>query len=89
LAEGKEIKLKNMVSYFGNFSLEVHSNIENGVISASLSCDPERKPAAIILRLPHPANNKARSVSGGVYDPKTETVKIAPFTGKVNVELKF
>jgi hypothetical protein len=89
LAEGKEIKLKNMVSYFGHFSLKVLSNIEEGVISASISCDPERKPAAIILRLPHPLNRKARSVSGGVYDPKTETVKIAPFTGKAIIELKF
>jgi hypothetical protein len=87
--DGKEIKLNNMTSYFGNFSLDVQSNIRAGYITASISCDSNRKPNAIILRLPHPEALRAKTVSGGVYDPKSETVKIIPFSGKATVELKF
>jgi hypothetical protein len=89
LEDGKNIEIKNMSSYFGLFSLEVKSNLSKGYVTASISCDPKRKPSAVIIRLPHPENHKPKTVSGGVYDPKTETITISSFSGKSSVELKY
>ena len=89
LADGKTISLKNMSSYFGLFSLEVKSSLSEGHITAAITCDPGRKPSTLILRLPHPGKMKPKSVSGGVYEPKTETIKISSFNGKAQVKLQF
>jgi hypothetical protein len=89
MTDGKKISLKNMSSYFGLFSLEVNSDVKEGYIRALISCDPVRKPASIILRIPHPENLKAKSVSGGIYDSKTETVRISSSSGKALIELRY
>jgi hypothetical protein len=88
-AHGQRIALTNVATYFGPASLTVESRLQDDIITAVIDCPGDRKPAAIELRLPHPTGLKARSVTGGVYDPATETVRIEGFTGHAEVTLYF
>jgi hypothetical protein len=67
----------------------VSSRLDEGRIEAVLECHSERPPAAVELRLPHPAERRAISVSGGSYDPTRERVRIEPFAGRAEVVLRF
>ncbi|HPN36109.1 MAG TPA: hypothetical protein PK843_16480 [bacterium] len=89
LEPGKKIRLKNVASYFGPLSLEASSHLGENKIVADIECTSERKPACVVIRLPHPNRQTAESVQGGVYDPTTESVRIEPFTGRAHVELLF
>lgn len=89
LAHGKTLKIENAASYFGPFSFHVESNVDQGHIHANLQCDSDRRPQRVALRLPHPTLQKALHVSGGRYDPHTETVTVDPFTGKAAIDLQF
>ena len=75
LAEGKQITLRKVASYFGRLTLTVNSNVAAGRISAVVKFhDTARQPAQVRLRLPHPRGLKATRWVGGEYDPQTETV---------------
>jgi hypothetical protein len=89
LEDGKKIELKNVASYFGQFSLSVESNLKNGTISAEITCDPKRKPEHVEIRLPHPLGKKAVSAEGGQYDSARETISIHGFKGQATVRLSF
>jgi hypothetical protein len=89
LEDGKEIILENMSSYFGPVSVHIQSDLNDDVIKARIRCDTERKPGTVLLRIPHPHYAKAVEVSGGIYDPETETVRIEDFSGKTEVFIKF
>ncbi|MDD4644732.1 MAG: hypothetical protein PHY99_01940 [Bacteroidales bacterium] len=89
MKDGEKIALKNVASYFGPVSLTVQSNISNNNIEATIECTSDRKPQQISVRLPHPDGLKAKSVTGGKYDPLTETVVVESFTGKAIVKLGF
>jgi hypothetical protein len=88
--DGKSIALRRVASYFGPLDLQVVSHVDTGVIEASITLhDKKRLPGSITLRLPHPDGRKATGVIGGTYDPETETVTIARFSGKAEVHLVF
>ncbi|MFH0761405.1 MAG: hypothetical protein V2A67_07865 [Bacteroidota bacterium] len=89
LGDGKKIALTNVASYFGPISLKVTSNIAKGIIEAVVECTSDRKPAQVAIRLPHPNGLKAKTVTGGKYDPATETVWIGNFNGKSEIRLEF
>jgi hypothetical protein len=89
LDDGQTIELKEVVSYFGPLTLSVVSRLKQGYIEAMVSCNSERRPTKIELRLPHPEGTKPKRADGGVYDPKTEKVKIEPFNGSAEVRLHF
>ena len=89
LENGQRIELANVASYFGPLSLRVSSRLDEGRIEAVLECHSERPPAAVELRLPHPAGRRAISVSGGSYDPARERVRVEPFAGRAEVVLRF
>jgi hypothetical protein len=89
LGDGKKIGLHKVASYFGPLTLEVTSRVEAGEIEARMECRNSRRPEAVVLRLPHPAGLRAIGVTGGVYDPATETVRIEPFKGNAVVTLRF
>ncbi|MHB0938463.1 MAG: hypothetical protein ACYC6A_18875 [Armatimonadota bacterium] len=89
LEHGKTVEFKEMASYFGPVSAKVESQVDYGQITAVVECGGARKPATLELRLPHPNGLKATQVTGGEYDLATETVRIAPFTGKAEVTLQF
>jgi hypothetical protein len=89
LENGKTIAVKNASSYFGHFTMTICSKLGEGVISAEVECESERKPAKLEIRLPHPEGQKPVRVSGGRYDVELETITVNPFDGKANVRLYF
>ncbi|MHB9110186.1 MAG: glucosidase family protein [Armatimonadota bacterium] len=89
LANGKSIKLDGVASYFGPVSLDVQSLADVDQITAVVTCDTDRKPKTVVVRLPHPDGRKATRATGGTYDPAAETVTIANFAGKAEVTLDF
>jgi hypothetical protein len=89
MEEGKQIVLNSVRSYFGPLSLQVLSRTEAGYIEATISCDSPRRPHSILIRLPHPGGKKASRVTGGTYEPGSESVLITGFTGRANVRVEY
>lgn len=89
LEDGKEIVLDSVLSYFGRINLDVTSNVAKGEIRAHVSCPEDRRPETVTVRLPHPDGRKAAKVSGGSYDPATETVTVTDFPGEADIVLYF
>ncbi len=89
LAAGQHLAIERAASYFGPFSLNVDSDVAHGRITARIECATDRRPADVILRLPHPGGLKAARVNGGAYDAVTETVRIAPFSGCAEVVAEY
>jgi hypothetical protein len=87
LGDGKEISLENVRSYFGPLSLRVRSHARS--VEASLSCQSGRHPGVVVIRLPHPEGKKAVRVTGGAYDPATESVTVSNFTGSALITVDF
>ena len=89
LEDGEEIVLDSVLSYFGPVDLVVTSNVSEGEIRAHVSCPGNRRPSTVTIRLPHPQGKKAVQVSGGSYDPDTESVTVNDFSGMAEIILKF
>lgn len=90
LEHGKEIELNGVATYFGPVNLHVESQLEKGVIFATIECATNRKPQTVRLSLPHPEGRRPRSVTGtGVRISEQETVTVDSFDGSVKLELHF
>ena len=89
LEDGKSIKIENAASYFGPFSLSVESKLQDKTIEVEITCDTDRKPDCVEIRLPHPLSKKAMSVDNGEYDPERESVTIQNFKGHATLRLVF
>lgn len=89
LREGSTIELDRVASYFGPLTLRVESKAGSGRIEARIECRSARGPRIVEIRLPHPEGLKPRRVEGGVYDPATERVRIADFSGSASVVAEF
>jgi len=89
LDDNNTVDLKNVRTYFGPVSLHVGSDLRRGRITASVTCESDRKPRYVDLRLPHPLGRKPNRVTGGRYDPATERVRVEPFTGTAAIALEF
>ncbi|MEN8227305.1 MAG: hypothetical protein ABFS38_04055 [Bacteroidota bacterium] len=89
LEDGKSIELYGVRSYFGPLEVTVESSINKGYIEAVIQCDSEKKPEEVTIRLPHPEGKKAVHVTGGEYDPDTETVTISSFSGEARVRVEY
>jgi hypothetical protein len=89
MEDGKQITLDNVRSYFGPISLQVHAHTSSGAIEAAVSCTSALKPRTVIIRLPHPEGKRAIKVTGGTYDPVTESILIDHFSGTATVRAEF
>lgn len=89
LENGQRIEIVNAVSYFGPFSLTVVASSDGEQMEAKITFPSKRGPASVELRLPHPHHQKPSTVTGGIYDQETETVRITPFRGRATVHLSF
>ena len=89
LESGKTISLDRVSTYFGPLSLKVESQSESSRIDAIVTCEGDRRPATVVLRVPHPEGKKPAVIEGGRYDPATESVTISPFKGQANVRLEY
>ncbi len=89
LEAGKRIEVRDAACYFGKLSLTVRSEVEQGRITATVECAGAYQPQRVTLRLPHPRELRPVQVSGGAYDPATETVTVDPWPGRTQVVLHF
>jgi len=89
LREGSTIELDRVASYFGPLILRVESKTGSGRIEARIECASGHGLRIVEIRLPHPDGLKPRRVEGGVYDPATERVRIADFSGSATVVAEF
>ncbi|MCD9023794.1 hypothetical protein [Cohnella silvisoli] len=89
LDNGKVIELNEVATYFGSVSLHVESKLEQGVIVARVTCESDRKPDTVTIRLPHPNGAIPAQIVGGSYSASQESVRIDHFTGKAEVTLLF
>jgi len=56
---------------------------------ATVECGLDRGLKRVELRLPHPQGRRPTSVTGGKYNPDTETVTVEPFNGHGEIILGF
>lgn len=89
LENGNKIVLDSVLSYFGTIDLDVTSNVSEAEIRAFVSCPEARRPSTVTVRLPHPDGKKAVQVSGGSYNPDTESVTVNDFSGKAEIILNY
>jgi hypothetical protein len=89
LEDGNEIRLGEMVSYYGPISLRVKSDLGRGFIKAHFKGGGARGPRQLTLRLPHPQGAQPVEVLGGEYDPGTETVHVHAFRESVEILLRY
>ena len=90
LADGQEIALEGVASYYGPLDVTVRSEIERGRMVARVRCrDVGRRPARVALRLPHPQGRRAVAVDGGRYDGLAETAWVEPFDGEIELVARF
>jgi hypothetical protein len=89
MEDGKTIELNGVQSYFGSLNVKVNSEIGRGYIEATIQCNSDRKPKEVTIRLPHPDGKKASKITGGEYDPDTDTVTVKSFNGKAYVRVEY
>ena len=89
LREGSTIELDHVASYFGPLSLSIEFNVWIQTNRNPIECASGRGPRIVEIRLPHPKGLKATRVEGGIYDPATERVRIADFSGSATVVAEF
>jgi hypothetical protein len=87
MKSGSQIRLENVASYFGPFSLRVDSH--GSSIVGVITCSTDRKPKRIEVRLPQPDRKKVKRVEGGTFDAATECILISNFTGEARFQLHF
>lgn len=86
---GQAIRVDRAASYFGPLQFEAAMLPDGSAIRARLRCVGDRKPKQARFRLPHPLGKVPARVTGGLYDPSTESVLVPSFTGVADLELKF
>lgn len=91
LEAGKTVAVTAAASYFGAVSFSVTSGQDARRIEAEISCPAaaSRGLQTVLIRLPHPHHLKAAAVTGGSYDPATETVRVTLSHGRARVRLEF
>ena len=89
MEDGKQIALEGVRSYFGPISLQVNSRTDAGIIEGKVICNSPYEPRVVVIRLPHPHRKKALSVTGGTYDPASESILITNFTGTAVFRAQF
>jgi hypothetical protein len=78
-----------VASYFGPLSFSVFSNVAKNSIEATVTCNSDRMPKIVSIRIPHPEGKNPVSVSGGTYDPVNESIIIDPFRGSTNIKIEY
>ncbi len=89
LNPGEEIKLNNVVSYFGKLNVKATCSNDGKSISCEVNIDSNRIPENLLIRLPHFDFLKPENISGGTYDTENETITVSNFTGQCKVTLIF
>jgi hypothetical protein len=88
LADGKGLSVAQAPTLFGRVGYRLASHVNDGWIEAQIDPPTRSAPAAIVLRLRHPDGKPMKSVTVNGqphkdFDPKAETIRIAPVAEKV------
>lgn len=94
LKDGMKLSVRNAPTRFGNVSYTIASSAAQGRIEAAVEAPGRTPPARIVLRLRHPEGKAIRAVTVNgkahkEFDPKQETVTLAPGAGPVRVEAQY
>jgi hypothetical protein len=94
LAQGKRLAVSNAPTYFGPLSYTILSDVDNGVITATIEVPSRVAPSAIILRVRHPRSAPIKSVTvngkaWSKFDAKSETVRLTGLKGSVEVRVSY
>lgn len=89
LEPGSAIEVENAASYFGPLSFRVEASPDGHHVRASITCDGNRHPHRVELRLPLPGKRRAVAVEGGKFIADSETVVIEPFNGGAEISLTY
>ena len=94
LEQGKRIAVRNAPTWFGPVSYEIVSDVDHGVIRATVAMPARRAPKEALLRLRHPSGLHMQSVTVNGkpwrdFSPAGETVRLAGLAGEVHVEVRY
>lgn len=89
LAPEKQLRLRNVGTYFGALSAAATVSADGNQMTVRLDMDPARLPASIEIRLPHPTGRRASSTSEGEYDADLEAVLIQTVSDHMELNVTF
>ncbi|MDW7657888.1 MAG: hypothetical protein SCM11_12030, partial [Bacillota bacterium] len=90
LKAGQSIRLDDVASYFGHFSLTVTSKLDDGFINADIRFhDLDRIPVSVVIRLPHPEEKTVRSLSGGTLSERPDEYLIDIKQGQASLVVHY
>lgn len=93
--DGETVMIENLPTTFGPISFEIRSQVNRGVIEATLEPPTREVPGALVLRLRHPNGKPAKAVKVNGqphpdFDPVLETVRIpGKTTGKIEIRAEY
>lgn len=94
LEQGKRIFVKNAPTHFGPLTFEIVSDVEQGVIRATLGLPSRNPPGAVLLRFRHPKAAQIKSVEvNGMpwrdFDASRDLVRLGKMRGPVTVSARY
>lgn len=93
-ADGEEIVVENLPTYFGEVSFRILSQIEKGEIRADVRPPSRNRPEELCLRVRHPARKPIRSVhvNGQAhlrFDSVRELISLPPEAETIDVVIRY
>lgn len=89
LQPGATVSVERAASYFGPLSFSAAVSPDGNEIRLTVDCSGERRPKALEIRVPHPREQRARSVTGANYDAASETLRVENFPGRAEIILRY
>lgn len=89
LAPGQRVAITEVASYFGPITASLEASKDGKRITARVTCNTDRKPERLEIRVPHPEGRKAKKATGGDYNADAELVAVEGFTGEATVEVEW
>ncbi len=94
LEQGRRISVKRAPTHFGVLSFEILSDVEHGVIRATLELPSRTPPGDVLLRFRHPKTAPIKSVEVNGkpwkgFDASKDLVRLGRFQGYVTVVARY
>ena len=91
LEQGKRVCVRNAPTHFGDLAYEIVSDVEHGIISASIEVPGRTAPENLLVRFRHPEVKPIRRVTVNGkewqdFDPVKEIIRLHDVNGTVRVE---
>jgi hypothetical protein len=89
LQDGQEVSVEQVACYYGTLSYSVKSEISVGKMTGHVRLTGDNRPSCLAVRIPHPDNLKASSVTSGRYCGNTETIYFDEFIDEIDFQISF